>query len=107
MTIREEKMMRIFVGEADKWENEPLYMAIIELCRERGIKGATALRGIAGYGLHNRVHTDRILRLSGDLPVVVEVIDREDKLKEALPELEKMIGDGLITFETVEVFGKS
>ncbi len=105
--LREEKMMRIFVGEADKWEKQPLYMAVIELCRERGIKGATAHRGIAGYGHHNQVHRDKVLRLSGDLPVVIEVIDSEEKLKSLLPEIQERVGEGLITFEKVEVAGVS
>jgi PII-like signaling protein len=94
---------RIYIGESDRWEGRPLYEAIVELLRERGVAGATVLRGIEGYGRAARVHTSRILRLSEDLPVVIEVVDREDRLRAVLPEIDAMVDEGLITLEHVEV----
>lgn len=96
-------LVRIYIGEADTWEGRPLYEAIVHLLRSRGIAGATVLRGIEGYGRSARLHTSRILRLSEDLPVLVEVVDREDRLREVLPELDAMVRDGLITLEKVEI----
>lgn len=95
--------VRIYVGESDHRGGRPLYQAIVELLRERGVAGATVLRGIEGYGAHARLHTARILRLSEDLPVVIEAVDREDRLRPLLPELDALVGDGLITAERVEV----
>lgn len=96
-------LVRIYIGESDQWDGRPLYQAIVERFRERGIAGCTVLRGIEGYGAHARVHTARILRLSEDLPVLVEAVDREDRLRAVLPEIDAMVGDGLITLERVEV----
>jgi hypothetical protein len=96
-------LARIYLGESDTWHGRPLYEAIVHRLRERGIAGATVLRGIEGYGASARIHTTRILRLSEDLPVLVEVVDREDRLREVLPEIDAMIGGGLITVERVEV----
>jgi hypothetical protein len=96
-------LARIYLGESDTWHGRPLYEAIVHRLRERGIAGATVLRGIEGYGAAARIHTTRILRLSEDLPVLVEVVDREDRLREVLPEIDAMIGGGLITVERVEV----
>ena len=94
---------RIYIGESDTWEGRPLYEAIVHRLRERGIAGATVLRGIEGYGKRSHLHTTRILRLSEDLPVIVEVVDREDRLRAVLPELDAMVTDGMITLEPVEV----
>ncbi len=94
---------RIYIGESDTWEGRPLYEAIVHRLRERGIAGATVIRGIEGYGKRSVLHTTRILRLSEDLPVVVEVVDREDRLRAVLPELDSMVADGMITLEPVEV----
>ena len=96
-------LVRIFIGESDHWEGRPLYHAIVERLRELGIAGCTVLRGIEGYGAHARLHTARILRLSEDLPIVIEAVDREDRLRAVLPEIDAMVGDGLITLEHVEV----
>jgi PII-like signaling protein len=96
-------LARIYLGESDTWHGRPLYEAIVHRLRERGIAGATVLRGIEGYGAAARIHTTRILRLSEDLPVLVEVVDREDRLRAVLPEIDAMIGGGLITVERVEV----
>jgi PII-like signaling protein len=99
----ERTLMRIFIGESDKLEGKPLYEALVAFFRERGFAGATVLRGISGFGAHARVHTDRILRLSLDLPIVVEVVDEESKIRAVLPELDEMIEGGLLTLERAEV----
>jgi PII-like signaling protein len=96
-------LLRIYIGESDRWEGEPLYEAIVLRLRERGVAGATVLRGIEGYGAAARVHTARILRLSEDLPILIEVVDREDRLRSVLPEINRMVDGGLITLEPVEV----
>lgn len=104
----ERTLMRVFIGESDRAEEgpyrgKPLYEALLAMLRERGFAGATVLRGIAGFGASAKVHTDRILRLSLDLPIVVEVVDTEEKIQAALPELDAMIGGGLITLERAHV----
>jgi PII-like signaling protein len=96
-------LLRIFVGESDTWHGKPLYSEIVRVVRERGLAGATVLRGIEGFGAHSRVHTSRILRLSEDLPVVVEIVDRAERVREVLPVLDEMIGEGLLTLERVQV----
>jgi PII-like signaling protein len=96
-------LARIYIGESDTWHGRPLYEAIVHLLRERGMAGATVLRGIEGFGAKQHLHTTRILRLSQDLPILIEVVDQEDRLRAILPELDGMVGDGLITLERVEV----
>ena len=96
-------LVRVFVGESDKWQGKNLYLAIVELFRERGLAGATVLRGIEGFGAKQHRHTTRILSLSLDLPIVIEAIDREEKVRGILPELDAMVGDGLIVVQPVEV----
>jgi PII-like signaling protein len=96
-------LVRIYLGEADKSEGRNLYHAIVELFRERGIAGATVLRGTDGFGAKQHRHTTRILSLSLDLPVVVEAIDTEEKVRAILPDLDRMVGDGLIVVHAVEV----
>ena len=100
---REGLLLRIFIGESDSWHGKPLYEEIVKLVRERGLAGATVLRGIEGFGAHSRIHTSRILRLSEDLPVVIEIIDEAERVNEVLPTLDEMIGEGLITLEKVQV----
>jgi len=99
----EQVLMRIFIGEADRWERRPLYAALLEVFRSRGLAGATALRGVAGFGPHSIIHTAGILRLSADLPIVIEVIDDEARLEAVLPEVDRMMSGGLITMEKVRV----
>jgi PII-like signaling protein len=94
---------RIYIGESDTWHGRPLYEAVVHLLRERGVAGATVLRGIEGFGARSHLHTTRILALSQDLPILIEIVDEEDRLRAVLPELDTMIGDGLITLEPVEV----
>ena len=96
-------LVRIYIGESDHYQGKPLYEAIVKLLRERGVAGATVLRGIEGYGRAARLHTSRILRLSEDLPILIEIVDREDRLRAVLPEVDAMVGEGLITLEHVEV----
>jgi PII-like signaling protein len=96
-------LARIYIGESDQWHARPLYDAIVQLLRERGIAGATVIRGIEGFGAKQHLHTTRILSLSTDLPVLIEVVDQEDRLRAILPELDAMVADGLITLERVEV----
>jgi PII-like signaling protein len=97
------KLLRIFVGENDKHEGQPLYERIVQKARERGLAGATALRGLEGFGAHSRLHTARILRLSSDLPIVVEIFDAEEKIEAFLPLIDDAVGEGLATVEKVEV----
>ena len=96
-------LMRIHIGERDKHAGKPLYEAIVELLRRRGLAGATVTRAIMGYGATARLHTDAVLRLSLDLPIVVECVDAEEKLQAVLPEIDAMMGGGLITLERVRV----
>jgi uncharacterized protein len=96
-------LARIYIGESDHWHGQPLYEAVVHLLRERGIAGATVFRGIEGFGAKQHLHTTRILSLSSDLPILIEVVDQEDRLRAILPELEAMVSDGLITLERVEV----
>ena len=99
----EHTLMRIFIGERDKHEGRPLYEVLVELFRARGFPGATVLRGIAGFGAHARVHTYKVLRLSLDRPIVVEVVAPDDLIQAVLPELDDMIDGGLVTLERARV----
>src|SRR5437879_10595053 len=96
-------LLRILIGESDRWEHKPLYEAIVLKARELHLAGATVLRGPMGFGKSSRLHTAKILRLSMDLPLVIEIVDSEEKIQTFLPVLEKMIGGGLITLEKVKV----
>ena len=99
----ERTLMRIFVGESDKHEGRPLYEALLELFRARGLTGATVLRGVAGFGASARMHTEKVLRFSLDLPIIIEVVETEESINRILPELDRMIGGGLITLERANV----
>jgi hypothetical protein len=96
-------LLRVFIGESDHWHGKPLYQAIVQRFRQEGLAGATVLRGIEGYGAKSHLHTSRLLRLSEDLPLVVEVVDTPANIDRALPMLDEMITDGLVTVEKVEV----
>lgn len=96
-------LLRIYLGELDKHHHTPLYEAIVLEARKRGLAGATVLRGPMGFGAHSHLHTSKILRLSEDLPVVIEIVDAEDKINAFLPALDEMLGDGLVTLEKVKV----
>jgi uncharacterized protein len=104
MTIEGEALLvRIYIGESDTWHGRPLYDAIVRLFRERHIRGVSVFRGIEGYGRSSRVHTTRVLALSEDLPILVEAVDAADRIRAIMPELEPMIGGGLVTLEKLEV----
>lgn len=96
-------LLRVYVGESDRHGGKLLHEAIVLLARERGLAGATVLRGLSGFGARSRIHTSKVLRLSEDLPVVVEIVDQEERVRALLPELDAMVGEGLVTLERVEV----
>jgi PII-like signaling protein len=99
----EQVLMRIFIGESDRWEHRALHMALVELFRREGLAGATVLRAVAGFGANSVVHSASILRLSADLPIVIEVVDTQAHLDRVLPEVERMMRGGLVTMERVRV----
>lgn len=99
----EAKLLRIFIGEDDKHQGQPVYQLIVEEARRSGLAGATAYRGVLGFGAHSRIHSDKILRLSQGLPMVVEIVDSKEKIEDFLPWLDTVISEGLITMETAQV----
>jgi PII-like signaling protein len=99
----ERTLMRIHIGESERWHGKPLYEAIVELLRAEKFSGATVLRGVGGFGSSSVYHTDKIMRLSQDLPIVIEVIENAERIEKMLPELDQMIGGGLVTLEKVRV----
>jgi|SRR5579872_1687621 len=96
-------LLRVFIGESDRYEHRPLYEAIVLKAREAHLAGATVLRGPMGFGKSSRLHTAKILRLSMDLPMVIEIVDSEEKIRAFLPVLDPMMGGGLVTMEKVQV----
>lgn len=105
MNLPEEgTLLRIFIGESDRCDGRPLYEAIVLKARELGLAGATVLRGHMGFGAHSRLHTAKVLRLSEDLPIVVELVEAEAKLQTLLPWLDEVVQEGLVTLERVRVF---
>ena len=104
MTLPTEgRLLRIFVGDTDRWQGRPLYEAIVEEAKTRGLAGATVWKGCMGFGKHSRLHTAKVLRLSEDLPVVIEIVDAPDKIDAFLPDLDRMVTEGLVTIERAEV----
>jgi len=99
----EATLLRIFIGESDRWEHQPLYEAIVLKAREAQLAGATVLRGPMGFGKSSRLHTAKILRLSMDLPLIIEIVDAEEKIQAFLPTLDQMMKGGLVTLEKVRV----
>jgi hypothetical protein len=99
---REAMLLRIYLGEDDKFQHQPLYEAIVLKARERQLAGATVLRGPMGFGRSSHLHTAKILRLAENLPVVVEIVDSEEKIRGFLPALEGLVGSGLVTLEKIE-----
>ncbi|MCE5268792.1 MAG: DUF190 domain-containing protein [Planctomycetaceae bacterium] len=99
----EAELLRIFIGESDRCHGKPLYEAIVLRARERGMAGATVLRGIMGFGADSRMHTAKVLRLSEDLPIIVEIVDTPDRIAALLPELDAMMDEGLVTLERARV----
>ncbi len=96
-------LLRIFIGESDMWQGKPLYEAIVLKARELHLAGATVLRGPMGFGANSRLHTAKILRLSEDLPMVIEIVDAREKIDAFLPEVDAMVREGLVTLENVRV----
>lgn len=99
----EGKLLRIFIGESDKWNHKPLYEELVQVARRRHMAGATVLRGIEGFGAHSHLHTARILRLSEDLPLVIELVDTAENIDAFLEEIDHMIEEGMVTMERVEI----
>ena len=99
----ERTLMRVFIGESDRYQGKPLYEALLERFRKKGLAGATVLRGVAGFGASSKVHTDKVLRLSLDLPLIIEIVETEEAIQAILPDLDEMIGGGLITLERANV----
>ena len=99
----EGQLVRVFIGEADRWHGKPLYQAIVERMRTEGLAGTTVIKGIEGFGAASRLHTTRILQLSTDLPVVIEIVDSREQIDRILPMLDEMVGDGLVTLEKVHI----
>ena len=97
------KLLRIFIGEADKWEGKPLYEEIVLLAKKNGMAGATAIKGFMGFGCKSHMHTTKLLRLSEDLPIVIEIVDSEEKINQFIPQLDVMVKEGLITLEKANV----
>jgi PII-like signaling protein len=103
-TPTEGKLLRIFIGEADRWHGRPLYEAIVEEARQRGLAGATVWKGSMGFGAHSRMHTEKVLRLSEDLPIIVEIVDAQEKIEAFVRErIDEMVQEGLVTLERAEV----
>ena len=96
-------LLRIYVGESDRWQHQPLYEAIVLRARELHLAGATVLRGPMGFGAASRIHTAKILRLSMDLPIVIEIVDTDDKVPALLPFLDESMGGGPVTLEKIKV----
>jgi len=101
--IGEGVLLRIFIGEADRHQGRPLSEVIVEAARKRGLAGATAWKGFMGFGAHSRMHTAKVLRLSTDLPVIIEIVDTREKIDAFLPELEDLVAEGLVTLERADI----
>ena len=99
----EQTLMRIFIGESDRFEHRPLYEALLELLRQEGFAGATVIKGAAGFGATSVVHSDKLLRFSSDLPIIVEAVDTREKIDTILPRLDVMLRGGLVTLEKAHV----
>jgi len=99
----ENVLMRIFIGESDRFEHKPLYEALVELLRAEGFAGATVLRGVCGFGAHSVYHTQKLLDLSADLPLIVEVVDSQERIDAIMPRIDEMMGGGMITLEKATV----
>jgi uncharacterized protein len=97
------KLLRIFIGEKDKWNGKPLHEAIIKLAKEKGMAGATAIKGFMGFGAKSRMHTAKLLELSEDLPIIIEIVDKEERINQFLPQLDEMVKEGLVTLEKANI----
>lgn len=102
-SLKAASLLRIFIGESDRWERRPLYQAIVDAARAEGLAGASVFKGFIGYGRNSELHTANLLRLSEDLPIVVEIVDEAPKLERFLRHVDPMIQDGLVTIEKARV----
>ena len=102
-TSRNGKLLRIFIGDSDRWHGRPLFQALVEAAHTHGLAGATVLHGGMGFGAHSRMHSSSILRLSADLPVIVEIVDLPERIETFLPVVDEMVQEGLVTIEAAEV----
>ncbi|MHB9026749.1 MAG: DUF190 domain-containing protein [Armatimonadota bacterium] len=100
---RNGKLLRIFIGDSDRWKGRPLSQALVEAARAQGLAGATVLHGTMGYGAHSRMHTASILRLSTDLPIIIEIVDLPERIQAFLPTVDEMVQEGLVTIEAADV----
>jgi len=103
----EGKILKIYIGETDKWNHEPLYHVLVKKFKKAGMAGTTVIRGIEGFGLNSRIESAHILQLSSDLPLIIEVVDEAEKIEKILPEVQELVKDGLITVEDVKVISYS
>ena len=101
--VGENTLMRIFIGESDRFQGQPLYEALVEMFRKEGFAGATVIRAVSGFGAHSVYHTQKLLTLSSDLPLIVEVVDSQTKIDSIMPRIDAMMGGGMITLENVRV----
>jgi PII-like signaling protein len=97
------RLLRIFLGERDKWQGQPLYQAIVLLARKEGLAGATAIKGFMGFGCKSRMHTSKLLELSEDLPIIIEIVDSKEKIEKFIPFLDQMVSEGMVTMEDINV----
>lgn len=97
------KLLRIFIGDADRWHGRSLAEALVRMLREEGLAGATVIHGVEGFGAASRIHTAHILRMSEDLPIVIEVVDREERIRQVLPKLDEMVQEGLVCLADVDI----
>ena len=101
--VGENLLMRIFIAEGDRYEHRPLYEALVEMLRKEGFAGATVLRGVSGFGAHSVYHSQKLLDLSADLPMIIEAVETEDKINKVMPRIDAMMSGGMITLEKVRV----
>jgi uncharacterized protein len=101
--VGENLLMRIFIAEGDRYEHRPLYEALVEMLRKEGFAGATVLRGVSGFGAHSVYHSQKLLDLSADLPMIIEAVENEDKINSVMPRIDAMMSGGMITLEKVRV----
>ncbi|MFW5788110.1 MAG: DUF190 domain-containing protein [Bacillota bacterium] len=101
--VGKEKILKIYIGESDKWEGEPLFQELIKKFKEEGLAGATAITGVEGFGLNSRIKSSHIWQLSEDLPIIIEIVDKAEKIDKIIPVVEKMVNEGLVTVEEVEI----
>jgi len=99
----EGKLLRIFIGESDRYQGKPLYKAIVQRAREMGLAGATVIRGVMGFGAHSRMHSAKLLRLSEDLPLIIEIVDNEERIRNFIAAIDDMFQEGLMTIEKADI----